>query len=135
MRNAEEPGQPPRPSSAPPGSGAENQRPCPDRSTPDDSGAGSSSVPEVLHPVIQNEEVDELERDILDDDLAVQGDPREREIDLRAPRDRGALDECELYAEVIAAVEASEGPLTKDELDEILGLRGKSHVANQAAAS
>jgi hypothetical protein len=60
---------------------------------------------------------------------------RSREIDLRAPRDRGALDECELYAEVIAAVEASEGPLTKDELDEILGLRGKSHVANQAAAS
>jgi hypothetical protein len=95
MRNAEEPGQPPRPSSAPPGSGAENQRPCPDRSTPDDSGAGSSSVPEVLHPVIQNDEVDELERDILDDDLAVQGDPRERarmENASRRLQDRGLVD-------------------------------------------
>lgn len=36
--------------------------------------------------------------------------------------DRIALDEIELYAEVIIAASASEGPLTQQELDKVLGI-------------
>lgn len=36
--------------------------------------------------------------------------------------DRVALDEIELYAEVLSAVAAADGPLTIAELDEVLGL-------------
>ena len=43
-------------------------------------------------------------------------------LDLRV-HDRVALDEIELYAEVLSAVAASDHPLTLDELDEVLGLR------------
>ena len=43
-------------------------------------------------------------------------------VDLRV-HDRVALDEIELYAEVLGAVAASDGPLTRDELDEVLGIR------------
>ena len=43
-------------------------------------------------------------------------------LDLRV-HDRVALDEIELYAEVLSAVAASEEPLTPAELDEALGLR------------
>jgi hypothetical protein len=96
MRNAEEPGQPPRPSSAPPGPGATNQRPCPDRSSPDDPGGDPSSVPGALQPGIRDEEVNALERDILDDDLAVQGNPRERgrvENASRRLQDQGLVDD------------------------------------------
>jgi hypothetical protein len=42
-------------------------------------------------------------------------------VDLRV-HDRVALDEIELYAEVLSAVAASDRPLTDDELDEVLGL-------------
>ena len=42
-------------------------------------------------------------------------------VDLRV-HDRVALDEIELYAEVLGAVAASDGPLTRDELDEVLGI-------------
>src|SRR3984885_187582 len=42
--------------------------------------------------------------------------------DLRV-HDDVALGEIELYAEVLATVAASDGPLTKSELDEALGLR------------
>jgi hypothetical protein len=43
-------------------------------------------------------------------------------LDLRV-HDRVALDEIELYAEVLSAVAASDRPLTAEELDEVLGLR------------
>ena len=42
-------------------------------------------------------------------------------VDLRV-HDRVALDEIELYAEVLGAVAASDGPLTRQELDEVLGI-------------
>jgi hypothetical protein len=44
------------------------------------------------------------------------------EADLRF-HDRVALDEIELYAEVLSAVAASDRRLTPAELDEVLGLR------------
>jgi hypothetical protein len=44
------------------------------------------------------------------------------QVDLRV-HDDVALGEIELYAEVLATVAASDGPLTKSELDEALGLR------------
>jgi hypothetical protein len=44
-----------------------------------------------------------------------------RQVDLRV-RDDVALDEIELYAEVLTAVAASDGPLTSTELDEVLGV-------------
>jgi hypothetical protein len=43
------------------------------------------------------------------------------ELDLRV-HDRVALDEIELYAEVLSAVAAADRPLTSTELDEVLGL-------------
>ena len=43
-------------------------------------------------------------------------------FDLRL-HDLVALDEIELYAEVLSAVAASDRPLTAAELDEVLGLR------------
>lgn len=46
-------------------------------------------------------------------------------LDLRV-HDRVALDEIELYTEVLSAVAASDGPLTSQELDEVLGVL---HVA------
>ncbi len=42
-------------------------------------------------------------------------------LDLRV-HDRVALDEIELYAEVLSAVAASDRPLTLQELDEALGV-------------
>ncbi len=46
-----------------------------------------------------------------------------RQLDLRVP-DRVALDEIELYAEVLTAVATADRPLTAAELDEALGIRG-----------
>jgi hypothetical protein len=46
---------------------------------------------------------------------------RER-LDLRV-HDSVALDEIELYAEVLSAVAASDHPLTAEELDEVLGVK------------
>ena len=43
-------------------------------------------------------------------------------LDLRV-HDRVALDEIELYAEVLSAVAASDRPLTAEELDQVLGVR------------
>jgi len=48
------------------------------------------------------------------------GAVRER-LDFRV-HDRVALDEIELYAEMLSAVAASDRPLTDDEIDEVLGL-------------
>jgi hypothetical protein len=47
-----------------------------------------------------------------------------RQLDLRVP-DRVALDEIELYAEVLTAVAAADRPLTAAELDQALGIRGR----------
>lgn len=44
------------------------------------------------------------------------------DTDLRF-HDRVALDEIELYAEVLSAVATADRPLTIAELDEVLGLR------------
>jgi hypothetical protein len=46
-----------------------------------------------------------------------------QQLDLRV-HDRVALDEIELYAEVLTAVAASDRPLTSAELDEALGIEG-----------
>ena len=46
-----------------------------------------------------------------------------RQLDLRV-HDRDALDEIELYAEVLTAVAATDRPLTRAELDQALGIRG-----------
>lgn len=43
-------------------------------------------------------------------------------LDLRV-HDRVALDEIELYAEVLSAVAAVDHPLTPDELDQVLGVK------------
>lgn len=48
------------------------------------------------------------------------GAVRER-LDLRV-HDRVALDEIELYSEVLSAVAAADRPLTRTELDEVLGV-------------
>jgi hypothetical protein len=45
-----------------------------------------------------------------------------RQLDLRV-HDDVAMDEIELYAEVLTAVAASEGPLSRSELDAVLGVR------------
>ena len=44
-----------------------------------------------------------------------------RQVDLRV-HDDVALDEIELYAEVLSAVAASDGPLSATELDAVLGV-------------
>jgi len=46
-----------------------------------------------------------------------------RQLDLRV-HDRDALDEIELYAEVLTAVAAADRPLTPAELDQVLGIGG-----------
>ena len=46
-----------------------------------------------------------------------------QQLDLRV-HDREALDEIELYGEVLTAVAASDRPLTIAELDEALGIEG-----------
>lgn len=43
------------------------------------------------------------------------------QVDLRV-HDRVALDEIELYSEVLSAVAASDRPLTAEELDQVLGV-------------
>lgn len=43
-------------------------------------------------------------------------------LDLRV-HDRVALDEIDLYADVLSAVAASDRPLTAEELDQVLGVR------------
>jgi hypothetical protein len=53
-------------------------------------------------------------------------------VDLRV-HDRVALDEIELYAEVLGAVAASDGPLTREELDEVLGVRPQVKVLGRIA--
>jgi hypothetical protein len=47
------------------------------------------------------------------------------DVDLRF-HDRVALEEIELYAEVLSAVAAADRSLTIDEIDEVLGLRKRA---------
>jgi len=47
------------------------------------------------------------------------------DVDLRF-HDVVALEEIELYAEVLSAVAAAAGPLTIEEIDEVLGLRERA---------
>ncbi|MFG2006544.1 hypothetical protein ACGFNU_46105 [Spirillospora sp. NPDC048911] len=47
---------------------------------------------------------------------------RQQYLDLRV-HDRVALDEIELYAEMLSAVAAADKPLTLAEIDMVLGLR------------
>ena len=47
------------------------------------------------------------------------------DVDLRF-HDVVALEEIELYAEVLSAVAAADRPLTTEEIDEVLGLRERS---------
>lgn len=53
-------------------------------------------------------------------------------VDLRL-HDRVALDEIELYAEVLGAVAASDRPLTIEELDAVLGVRPAVKVLGRIA--
>jgi hypothetical protein len=46
-------------------------------------------------------------------------------VDLRL-HDRVALEEIELYADVLGAVAVADRPLTTDEIDEVLGLRPRA---------
>ena len=47
------------------------------------------------------------------------------DVDLRF-HDRVALEEIELYAEVLSAVAIADRPLTTEEIDEVLGLRQRA---------
>jgi hypothetical protein len=47
------------------------------------------------------------------------------DVDLRVP-DLVALEEIELYAEVLSAVAVADRPLTTEELDEVLGVRERA---------
>jgi hypothetical protein len=49
--------------------------------------------------------------------------------------DAVALDEIDLYADVLSAVAAADAPLTDAELDAVLGLRQSSRTAPAAGAS
>jgi hypothetical protein len=47
------------------------------------------------------------------------------DVDLRF-HDVVALEEIELYAEVLSAVAVADGPLTTEQIDEVLGLRQRA---------
>ena len=47
------------------------------------------------------------------------------DVDLRVP-DLVALEEIDLYAEVLSAVAIADRPLTLEEIDEVLGLRQRA---------
>jgi hypothetical protein len=49
--------------------------------------------------------------------------------------DRVVLDEIELYGELIIAASGSEGPLSEDEIDAILGINRDDAVLADAAAT
>jgi hypothetical protein len=53
-------------------------------------------------------------------------------VDLRV-HDPVAFDEIELYAEVLGAVAASDGPLSREELDEVLGVSHEASVLGRIA--
>jgi len=53
------------------------------------------------------------------------------DVDLRF-HDRVALEEIELYAEVLSAVATADRPLTLAEIDEVLGLRQRASAEAHA---
>ena len=53
------------------------------------------------------------------------------DVDLRLP-DLVALAEIDLYAEVLSAVATADGPLTIQQIDEVLGVR--EHAGAEAGA-
>jgi len=53
------------------------------------------------------------------------------DVDLRF-HDVVALEEIELYAEVLSAVAAAAGPLTTEEIDEVLGLHERARADSRA---
>ena len=53
------------------------------------------------------------------------------DVDLRF-HDRVALEEIELYAEVLSAVAIADRPLTLAEIDEVLGLRQRASAEAHA---
>jgi hypothetical protein len=54
------------------------------------------------------------------------------DVDLRF-HDQVALDEIELYSEVLGAVAAANRPLTQEEIDEVLGLHKPPSAGDVAA--
>ena len=54
------------------------------------------------------------------------------DLDLRF-HDVVALEEIELYAEVLSAVAAADGPLTTEEIDQVLGLRERARADSRAS--
>ncbi|MGH3320857.1 MAG: hypothetical protein ACRDN9_11855 [Streptosporangiaceae bacterium] len=56
---------------------------------------------------------------------------RQGSLDTRV-HDRVALDEIELYGEVLSAVAASDGPLTDDEIDAVLGVVCRERTRSKA---
>jgi hypothetical protein len=58
----------------------------------------------------------------LRDESATEVDTMPEQVDLRV-HDRVALDEIELYAEVLSAVAIADRRLTSAEIDEVLGVR------------
>jgi hypothetical protein len=56
------------------------------------------------------------------------------DVDLRF-HDRVALEEIELYAEVLGAVAAADRSLTVDEIDEVLGLRQRAGAEARSCCS
>jgi hypothetical protein len=58
----------------------------------------------------------------LRDDSATEVDTMPEQVDLRV-HDRVALDEIDLYAEVLSAVAIADRRLTRAEIDEVLGVR------------
>jgi hypothetical protein len=55
-------------------------------------------------------------------------------LDLRV-HDRIALDEIELYGEVLSAVAGADRPLTAEQLDEVLGVRSAGRAAVRASSA
>jgi hypothetical protein len=53
------------------------------------------------------------------------------DVDLRV-HDVVALEEIELYAEVLSAVAIADGPLTTEQIDEVLGLRKRASAEASA---
>jgi hypothetical protein len=67
-------------------------------------------------------------------DAATEVDAVPEQVDLRV-HDRVALDEIELYTEVLSAVAAAERRLTAAELDEVLGLRSAAKPGGSGRGS
>lgn len=61
-------------------------------------------------------------------------DAMPEQLDLRV-HDRVALDEIELYSEVLSAVAASDRPLSDEELDRVLGVLPERQTADVGAAN